>query len=217
MYPFGYVPVKVHTKTMLAVGCRWQHRRMAIEVRAASNFDDVKTMVGPKRPDANVCWCLSYRIPSKENLELRGPARGERVQQLVREDPPPGVLAYDGEEVVGWAGVHPRADTTFARNRKIPHIDDLDVWSVWCLRVRPGHRGSGIAHELLKGAVDFARAHGAPAIEGYPVDNAGKKVDLTMAYVGTRKLFEQAGFTEAALTESVINGFPRVLMRLNLR
>ena len=191
--------------------------RMAIEVRAASNFDDVKTMVGPKRPDANVCWCLSYRIPSKENLELRGPARGERVQQLVREDPPPGVLAYDGEEVVGWAGVHPRADTTFARNRKIPHIDDLDVWSVWCLRVRPGHRGSGIAHELLKGAVDFARAHGAPAIEGYPVDNAGKKVDLTMAYVGTRKLFEQAGFTEAALTESVINGFPRVLMRLNLR
>jgi hypothetical protein len=87
---------------------------MAIEVRPASCFDDVKTMVGPKRPDSNVCWCLSYRIPSKENLELRGPARGERVEQLVHEDPPPGVLAYDGDEVVGWAAVHPRADTGFA-------------------------------------------------------------------------------------------------------
>ena len=32
-------------------------------------------MVGPKRPDANVCWCLSYRIPSKENRALVGPAR----------------------------------------------------------------------------------------------------------------------------------------------
>jgi GNAT superfamily N-acetyltransferase len=190
---------------------------MAIEVRPASSFDDVATMVGPKRPDANVCWCLSYRVPSKENVALQGPARGERVRQLVREDPPPGVLAYDGDEVVGWAGIHPRADTTFARNRKIPRIDDLDVWSLWCVRVRPGHRGQGIAHHLVEGAVAFARDRGAPAVEGYPVDNDGRKVDLTMAYVGTRKLFEQAGFVKAADTESVINGFPRVLMRLDLR
>jgi GNAT superfamily N-acetyltransferase len=190
---------------------------MAIEVRPASSFDDVATMVGPKRPDANVCWCLSYRIPSKENVALTGPARGERVRQLVREDPPPGVLAYDGDEVVGWAAVHPRADTTFARNRKIPHVDDLDVWSLWCVRVRPGHRGTGIAHHLIEGAVDFARGRGAPAVEAYPVDNDGRKVDLTMAYVGTRAMFERAGFVKAADTESVINGFPRVLMRLGLR
>jgi GNAT superfamily N-acetyltransferase len=190
---------------------------MAIEVRPATRFDDVATMVGPKRPDANVCWCLSYRIPSKENLSLQGPARGERVKQLVAEDPPPGVLAYDGDDVVGWAAVHPRADTSFARNRKIPRIDELEVWSLWCIRVRPGHRGSGISHHLVDGAVEFARAHGAPVVEAYPVDNEGRKVDQTMAYVGTRKLFEQAGFTKAADTESVINGFPRVLMRLDLR
>ena len=190
---------------------------MTIEVRPASSFDDVATMVGPRRPDANVCWCLSYRIPSKENLALQGPARGERVRSLVREDPPPGVLAYDGDQVVGWAGVHPRADTTFAGNRKIPHVDDLDVWSVWCIRVRPGHRGAGISHHLLSGAVEYARAHGAPAVEGYPVDNDGRKVDLTMAYVGTRKLFERAGFVKAADTASVINRFPRVLMRRDLR
>jgi GNAT superfamily N-acetyltransferase len=190
---------------------------MTIEVRPATSFEDVATMVGPKRPESNVCWCLSYRIPSKENQALTGLARAERVQQLVREDPPPGVLAYDGDEVVGWAGVHPRSDTTFARNRKIPHVDDLEVWSLWCVRVRPGHRGTGIAHHLIDGAVDFARSHGAPAIEGYPVDNDGRKVDLTMAYVGTRKLFERAGFVKAADTESVVNGFPRVLMRLDLR
>ncbi len=41
--------------------------------------------------------------------------------------------------------------------------------------------------------------------------------DLTMAYVGTRKLFEDAGFTKAADTTSVAGGFPRVLMRLDLR
>ncbi len=189
---------------------------MAIEVRPATVFDDVATLVGPKKPTSNVCWCLSYRIPSTENLALRGPARGDRVRELM-EQGPPGVLAYEGDEVVGWAAVHPRGDTAFATNRKIPHIDDLEVWSVWCIRVRPGHRGQGISHALLAGAVDFARANGAPAVEGYPVDNKGEKVDLTMAYVGTRELFQRAGFRKAADTDSVSNGFPRVLMRLDLR
>jgi GNAT superfamily N-acetyltransferase len=129
---------------------------------------------------------------------------------------PIGVLAYDGDEVVGWAGVAPRADTTFARSRTIPRIDDLDVWSVWCIRVRPGHRGQGVSHPLLAGAVEYARSQGAPAIEGYPVDNRGEKVDTTMAYVGTRALFERAGFHKAADTSSVVGGFPRVLMRLEL-
>ena len=189
---------------------------MDIEVRPAEKFADVKTMVGPKRADANVCWCLSYRIPSKENLSLEGPARGRKVAALMKQGPP-GVLAYQGDDVVGWAAVHPRADTAYATSRKIPHVDDVDVWSVWCIRVRPGHRGEGISHALLAGAVEFARKSGAPAVEGYPVDNKGEKVDLTMAYVGTRGLFEKAGFRKAADTESVINGFPRVLMRLDLR
>jgi GNAT superfamily N-acetyltransferase len=190
---------------------------MGIEVRPARKYSDVKVVIGPKRPDANVCWCLSYRLmTSKENRELTGTARGRRVQQLVKQDPAPGVLAYDGDEVVGWAAVHPRADTSFATNRKIPHVDDLDVWSVWCIRVRPGHRGDGISHRLLAGAVEFARSKGAPAIEGYPVDNRDAKVDLTMAYVGTKRLFEQAGFSKAADTDSVLDGFPRVLMRLDL-
>ncbi|MBD7994527.1 GNAT family N-acetyltransferase [Arthrobacter sp. Sa2CUA1] len=190
---------------------------MAIEVRPANVFEDAAAVLGPRSPDANVCWCLSYRLmSSKENQSLQRTARGSRVRELVREDPPPGVLAYDGGEPVGWAAIHPRADTSFAKSRKIPQVDDATVWSLWCLRVRPGHRGQGISHALVAGAVDFARTFGAPAVEAYPVDNRGAKVDLTMAYVGTRSLFEAAGFTKAADTASVLNGFPRILMRLDL-
>lgn len=188
---------------------------MTIEVRPATVFEDVATMVGPKRPDANVCWCLSYRIRSKENAALVGPARGERVADLMACGPV-GVLAYDGDEVVGWAAVAPRSQTTFARSRVIPHVGDGEVWSVWCIRVRPGYRGRGISHPLLEGAVAYARSQGAPEIEGYPVDNRGAKVDATMAYVGTRRLFEKAGFEKVADTSSVVSGFPRVLMQLKL-
>jgi GNAT superfamily N-acetyltransferase len=191
---------------------------VTIEVRPATleRFDDVAIVLGPKSPGSSVCWCLSHRLDAKTNRQLVGPARGEYVQALCRRDVAPGVLAYDGDEVVGWAAVAPRAELPFARSTKIPHVDDLPVWSVWCVRVRPGSRGRGISHRLLDGAVAYAGARGAPAVEGYPVDNQGAKVDLTMAYVGTRSLFERAGFHKAADTQSVSGGFPRVLMRLSL-
>lgn len=189
---------------------------IAVHAAIADRFADLETMLGPKNPSSSVCWCLSHRIDSKTNRELVGPARREYVRKLASRAIAPGVLAYEGSEVVGWAAVAPRADLPFERSSKIPHIDELPVWSVWCIRVRPGHRGRGVSHALLDGAVAYARENGAPAVEGYPVDNGGQKVDPTMAYVGTRALFEAAGFTKAAGTTSVSGGFPRVLMRLDL-
>jgi GNAT superfamily N-acetyltransferase len=185
---------------------------VSIEVRPATEFDDIRTLVGPKKPESTVCWCLSYRILAKLNNELRGPARGDYVRGLLQAGPY-GVLAYDGPEPVGWAAIAPRADTAFERNRKIPHVDDLPVWALWCIRVRPGHRGKGISHPLIAGAVEYARSQGAPAVEAYPLDNDGAKVDLTMAYAGIRRNFEAAGFVHVADTTSVLNGFPRVVMR----
>ncbi|MGO1770542.1 MAG: GNAT family N-acetyltransferase [Microbacterium sp.] len=189
---------------------------MDIEVRPATVFEDVAALVGPKKPTSNVCFCLSYRLGSKENNALRGEARADRVRELCGQDPPPGVIASLDGEPVAWAAVHPRRATSFARNRLIPHVDDADVWSLWCLRVRPGYRKQGITHALIDGAVDHAARSGAPAVEAYPVDNGAERVDLTMAYVGTKRLFEQAGFVQAAETGSVLNGFPRVLMRREL-
>jgi GNAT superfamily N-acetyltransferase len=188
---------------------------MSVEVRpaGAERFDDVAVMVGPKNPSSSVCWCLSHRVDSATNRALTGPARGEYVRRLCERRVAPGVLAYDGDVVVGWAAVAPRAELPFERSRLYPHVDALPVWSIWCVRVRPGHRGRGISRELVAGATEYARSQGAPAAEGYPVDNQGAKVDLTMAYVGTRAMFEAAGFTVAAPTKAVSGGFPRVLMR----
>ena len=186
---------------------------VVIEPATRTRFDDVAVMLGPKNPTSSVCWCLSHRLDSRTNRELVGPARREYVRELTGRPVAPGVLAYDGDQVVGWAAVAPRAQLPFERSRKIPHVDDLPVWSVWCIRVRPGHRGRGIAHALLRGVVDYAASKGAPAVEGYPADNEGRRIDPTMAYVGTRSLFEQAGFTKAADTDAVAGGLPRVLMR----
>ncbi len=190
---------------------------MGIEVLPATRFEDVAKILAPKNPDSAVCWCLTYRLSPKENRELGAHDRPEVVRQLCRQDPAPGVVAYQDVEACGWAGVAPRAALhAFAHSTRIPHIDDQPVWSVWCFKVRAGYRKQGVAAALLQGAVDFARNHGAPAIEGYPVDNGDRRVNLTMAYVGTRAMFDRAGFAKVSDTGSVSDGMPRVVMRLAL-
>ena len=67
-----------------------------------ARFDDVRTMVGPKNPTSSVCWCLSHRIPAKDNRELAGPARGAFVESLTRRSTKPWVLAYGLIGMVGW-------------------------------------------------------------------------------------------------------------------
>ena len=117
----------------------------------------------PSGPTSNVCWCLSYRIPSKENLALHGPRGASACGSWCGRTRRPACSPTTATR--WWAGPRSiRAPTRPSpRNRKIPHVDDLAVWSLWCIRVRPGHRGTGIAHHLVAGAVEFARARGAPA------------------------------------------------------
>lgn len=185
-----------------------------IEVKPAHSFEDMATMLGPKNPESAVCWCLSWRLSSAENRSLVATERADKVRELVARDHAPGVLAYREGEVVGWAGIAPRTELhPIEHSRKIPHIDDLAVWCLWCIRVRPGYRKQGVTQALIEGAVGYAEEHGAPAVESYPVDNRGEKVDQTMAFVGTRTMFERAGFRKVADTQSVSGGFPRVVMR----
>jgi GNAT superfamily N-acetyltransferase len=191
---------------------------MTIDVRPADVFDDVATLLSPKDRTKPSCWCLSYRLSHPERKKMSGLDQADFVAGLCAHTPAPGVVAYDEGEPVGWAAVAPRADLhAFTHGRVIPHIDDLPVWSAWCFKVRGGHRKQGIAHALLAGAIDFARDNGAPMLEGYPVDTGDKRVDPISAFVGTRRMFERAGFTKAADTDSTRGEFSRVIMRIDLR
>ncbi len=191
---------------------------MKVDVRpaAVSRFDDVAVMLGPKNPTSSVCWCLSHRVDSKTNKALVGEARGAYVQKLCHRKIAPGVLAYEGDEVVGWAPERPHRQVVDVRDEPGALERQLRPGGDRRVRVRPGHRGQGIAPQLVEGAAEYARSEGAPTVEGYPVDNGGRKVDLTMAFVGTRSMFETAGFTAVADTRAVAGGFPRILMRRSL-
>ena len=71
---------------------------------------------------------------------------------------------------------------------------DDSIWAVTCLFTRAGFRRRGVSRVLARAAVDFARDHGAQAIEGYPMTT--KDVVSEELHVGTVGIFAAAGFTE---------------------
>jgi GNAT superfamily N-acetyltransferase len=81
--------------------------------------------------------------------------------------------------------------------------------------VRSGYRKRGVTGPLIEGAVEYARSRGAPAVEAHPVDPPGR-MDLTMAFVGTRSMFEHAGFEVVGVTDAVASKMPRLVMRRDL-
>lgn len=176
-------------------------------------FDDLATVINPNRR-ATHCWCLSHRVSPSTIEELGDGDREQTMRALSARRTRPGVIGYEDGEPVGWCSISPRDDIPrLVASTLIRPIDDVPVWSIICVVVRSGHRRQGVTTKLLEGAVDYARRRGAPAVEAYPVDPGDRRIDLTMAFVGTRAMFEQAGFEVVGTTDAVASKLPRLVMR----
>jgi GNAT superfamily N-acetyltransferase len=170
--------------------------------------------------DARFCWCRWWRVRAKDFVASAPAANREALHRLVEDGPAPGLVALEGGRAVGWVGLGPRPEfERIERSRVIPRIPGPAPWAVVCFVVAADARGRGIASALLDAAVEHARAAGASAVEGYPIDlpaMSGARVPDTGASTGTRSMFERAGFRLAASTTSRSGGAPRVVMRREL-
>ncbi len=171
------------------------------------------------------CWCQYWRVSAGEynrsakgkSLEQQFAVRRDALRQQLDGPTPPGVIAYLNSTIVGWCGFGPRGGMQrLVRSRTIPQIDDLPAWSIVCFLVRPGYRRRGVTRALLQGAIEYARSIGVPALEAYPVDPAGKRIDTSFAYVGTLSIFLKEGFRQVMETSAHSAGLPRLLVRLDL-
>lgn len=181
-------------------------------------FDDFADVINKNRRKSH-CWCLSHRLQAKEIEELGGKGQGGRekaMRRLCEREHPPGVVTYLDGEPVGWCNIGPRSEITrLAQSKLIRPIDDVPVWSIVCVVVRSGYRKQGVTGRLIEGAVGYAKSRGAPAVEAHPVDPKGR-MDLTMAFVGTKAMFDKAGFEVVGTTDAVASKMPRLVMRRDL-
>jgi GNAT superfamily N-acetyltransferase len=147
------------------------------------------------------CWCMWPRVPKggKSWDEAKGAKNRERFRRLVKAGKVHGVLAFAGEEPVGWCSFGPRS--TFPRLERVRALqrDWSDTtWSIVCFYIPTRWRSCGVATQLLEAATKEALSLGATEIEGYPVvpNNPPMKVPAAFAWTGVPALFEEAGYEE---------------------
>jgi GNAT superfamily N-acetyltransferase len=185
--------------------------------------DDLQTVFGT-RGAAAYCQCQRYKLRRREAFaKFPVEERAHRLREQTNCGRPrsamtSGLVAYLDGQPAGWCAVEPRsAYEGLARNNRVPwegrtedKADDT-IWAVTCVFARAGFRRRGIAHALVRAAVDHARERGARAIEGYPLlTTPGQKISWDEIHVGSHEFFLAAGFAQV--------GHPtprRVVMRLD--
>lgn len=163
------------------------------------------------------CWCVALRLPHAVRTGMQPQERKDHIHARIASGPPPGILAYEGDEPVAWVQVGPRHDVpqfnsprTVSRPLEEADATDPSVWAVSCFFLKPKLRGRGLSHRLLSGAVEYARHSGARFIDACPIDHVKQSKSVTLC-IGSTAIFDAAGFD---VVERRKDGRP--LMRLEL-
>jgi GNAT superfamily N-acetyltransferase len=167
------------------------------------------------------CWCMYPRLTAAQMRGLPGSGtsnqrRREAMTELALRPIAPGLLAFEGEDPVGWIAVAPRRELgRVAASRATPPVDDQEVWVIPCITVRKSARGRGIAAALVRAAVVYAAEHGASIVEAYPRAGTERTGDDNV-FFGTELLFRRAGFriVRQPLENRPRNWPPRLAMRI---
>ena len=172
--------------------------------------------------DPKWCWCAYFRIRgfdfSKGGKARHRAAMEAATDETAREGRAPGLVAYDGDEAVGWISIGPREDyERLAHSTVLKPLDDKPVWSIVCFVVGRSSRRAGVAKTLLDAGIDYARDQGATVLEAYPVEVApGERARPSDLYRGTLSMFERAGF-KVVERRPTPGGAPRPIVRRTIR
>jgi GNAT superfamily N-acetyltransferase len=189
-----------------------------------ASWEDLRAIFGD-RGYAAYCQCQKYKMHSwAEWRELQVAGRMERLREETQCGYPSasttsGLVAYVDGEPAGWCAVEPR--TAYPRLLRTPvpwkgrdeDKSDDEIWAVICFATRAGFRRRGVSRALAHATVEFARQHGARALEAYPmITEPGEEITWGETNVGTRSIFADAGLIEVSHPT-----LRRVVMRIDFK
>jgi hypothetical protein len=141
------------------------------------------------------CWCTYFQTLAGDKTYDADDNRALK-QRLVEEGRAHAALVLDGDEAVAWAqyGSPQELPNIYHRKEYDETGDPPPDYRITCMFVDKAYRRRHVLAIALRGAVELVAAAGGGVVEGYPHDTSdGRKVSVL--YDGTRRLFEEAGFT----------------------
>ena len=170
-------------------------------------WHELETLFG-ERGACGGCWCMWWRLKKSEFEKNKGSGNKRAFKKLVGSGAVPGLLAYAGDEPIGWCAVETRG--RYARalsSRASKDFANPSDWLVTCFFIRKDFRKRGVSIALLKAACKHVVSHGGSVVEGQPGEPRASMPDA-FVWRGLVSAFRAAGFSEAARPSS-----SRVIMR----
>ena len=171
--------------------------KVVLKVLTSADWPVLEQLFGPRGATGG-CWCMWWRRRGgKSWAACRGEPNRLAFRDLVLSSAAKGVIAFNGDEPIGWCNFGPREDfLRLVASRVLQRPSKAKRWSIACFYVRAGCRRKGIAQLLLARATAEAFRRGAEEVEGYP-KTYGSDGNSPAAFVwtGLPRMFEAAGFT----------------------
>ena len=103
--------------------------RISVAPATAGRWADFEKLMG-KRGGAGGCWCMLWRLSRRDFEAGKGAGNCEAMKAIFESGDPPGLIAYDGGEPIGWCSIAPRAELPRLKaSRVLKPLDDQPVWS----------------------------------------------------------------------------------------
>lgn len=163
-----------------------------------TTFNDFKQLFG-NNGACGGCWCMYWRSKNKDFETDKGNGNFQKIKKLVGEGRQIGLIAYLGNEPIGWCAFAPREDFIRLKSSKIlKPVDEKNVWSITCFFIKRKFRRRGYSVKLLKEVIKFAEEKNVKIIEGYPVEPKQDKMGDAFVWTGLASAYVKAGFIEVA-------------------
>ena len=141
---------------------------------------------------------MAWRLPTSVWKNGKGIKNKRAMKRRVTAGTVPGILAYQGNQPIGWCSVAPREEFVFlSHSRVLAPLDQQKVWSISCLFVQKEFRRKNLSVKLLKAAIQYVRKRKGKVVEAYPVIPYSVRMPDAFAWTGTLPAFVKAGFREA--------------------
>ncbi|NIO04079.1 MAG: GNAT family N-acetyltransferase [Proteobacteria bacterium] len=164
----------------------------------SERWSDFEKLFG-ERGACGGCWCMWWRLKRSEFERQKGEGNRRAMQRIVGAGEVPGILAYTGDEPVGWCSVAPRDSfPVLNRSRILKKVDERPTWSVVCFFIDKNYRNKGVSFHLVRAAIEYAKKQGGKLLEGYPVEPRKDRIPAAFAWTGLESAFRRAGFVEIA-------------------
>jgi GNAT superfamily N-acetyltransferase len=142
------------------------------------------------------CWCMGFHAEGFANPPSASANRAAK-EAHVRAGTVHQVLVYDGDECVGWAQFGPPAELPNIKNRGTyeKELDRAPDWRIACIFTGSKHRGRGVAHAAVEGALAQIAASGGGLVEAYPEQEEGRPQQRGSYFqTGPESLYAAFGF-----------------------